>query len=238
MMEANWGEINKRVAEVIRKYGGEVREEGAVGILWIEKQPDFPKKPGEFEPPVRIDMRNFGGEYMLAVSVVSTDYDLTGVNVLLSGLEMAKKIMEEAYEGRYEELQKCIEEEWKARRRAEEEHKRQLVEEFNKLPKVLREWTYGEHVKIVLERSDAEYVPTKSDRILGNVYIKLYVDGAEKHFWFGNYITSDGKIQKKKFLIDSINITTDNRVAEWILGDLKSIIEAREYYIHKYELRC
>lgn len=90
------------------------------------------------------------------------------------------------------------------RRQKEESDKhnakmRKLASEFNKLPNILKTWKFRDII-IVLKRGEAKYDPSQSRHVNAAVEYRIkFKKSGDYYFNPKEWITSDGKVQKKKF---------------------------------------
>jgi len=133
--------------------------------------------------------------------------------------------------------------------KARDEHNAKMIqlnEEITNLPSILQTWQFGDFT-IELKRSPAEYDPNYSSKL--RVSLTFQLSRANKpirdHFFPTDYITSDGKVQSKKFLTDFGHIINDRdlaltkageEIAKAMLEKLKEMKETREKFKSKYQL--
>lgn len=122
-----------------------------------------------------------------------------------------------------------------------------LVETFNKEPIQLRAWQFGDF-SVILERGEAKFDPSFSSHIQASLQLKLLRVNKVIRDWFNvlEYITDDGKIQKKKFLENFGYLISDRdlaltkageEIAQAMIEKLKEMDSVRREYQNKYDLR-
>lgn len=118
----------------------------------------------------------------------------------------------------------------------------ELCKELNSLPRIVKTWYFG-GIKVVLVRPDkAEYVPSYSSKLRGTFGIEIYIgeNQVEDNFWLTEYITEDGKIQRKKFYnnlrrhgLEEYAKADFDGIEEFV-NNLKQIKEVKDQYRRKY----
>jgi len=120
-----------------------------------------------------------------------------------------------------------------------------LCKELNSLPRIVKTWYFGAAIKVVLVRPEkSEYNPTRSSKLLGSFGIEIYIGEkqVDDNFWLTDYITEDGKIQKKKFYENLRRhgledyAKTDFKGIEEFVNSLKEIKEVKDQCRSKYRI--
>jgi len=123
-------------------------------------------------------------------------------------------------------------EDQKTKRENQKKKAEARLKDFNELPLVIKEWQFGV-VTIKLTRTKGVFNRDSGYRIRSDIEYEVYHKGVllpDEHIMPRNYITSDGKVQAKKFRREMRRGVVAEHV-EYILPKLKEMFTAhKEFY--------
>ena len=112
------------------------------------------------------------------------------------------------------------------------------LEEFNKIPPVIKEWIFGDDLVIKLTRTVGDINPPQSGtRILSWLSFEILENGVKKNNRFdpGSYISSNNRVLAKNFRNWNKYGTIGDHIEE-IIPKLKEMVDTYKEFSRKWEL--
>jgi len=189
-------EIAERYVKAINENGGRA-EIQVIRDDWVEididKQPEG--IPRGFNSKVRLSSISAG--YFIDLPAISTTASIYGpdeAEEYKRQLDICIKIIRQA--GSVKEILKKFARYRELKEQLKQKKLEKLAEEFQSLPEEEVLWEKG-GVKVVKVRS---FDGIEKNSLRGSVSLKIVKDGRKHSFWVGDFITSSGAVQRKKFM--------------------------------------